>query len=203
LLTIEVLNSASWLIPKKVEGCCGWGCSCVRGSGLFRGWYLLLWRNLVDPPLTLRSAVSSTSSDSRSLVVWDSGNGLTLELQRFEVCGTSAPLPVGVAFDRELLFGTFKLEFNNFSMDSSEVPGPSDFELRAPTEGLICFLTADFAGTIVVASGLPSPRGAISEVRFLASVFAVLLLDVDPFSFTLELEREKVRDSEGPELEFP
>ena len=180
-------------MSKIVEGCCDWGCSCVRGSGLFRGWLLLLWRNLVGPPLTLRSAVSSTSFDSRSLVVLDSGNGLTLELQRFEVCRTmcSAPLPVGVAFDRELL------EFDNFSMDSSEVPGPSDSELRAPNEGLICFLTADFAGTIVLASAF-LPRGAISEVRFFASVFAVLLLDVDPFSFILELER----DSEGPELEF-
>jgi hypothetical protein len=137
-LTIEVLNSASWLIPKsiaKVEGCCGCGCNCRCG-----------------------------------LYVLDSGVGLTLEMSRFEVCGTSALLPLGVAFDRELLFGTFRLEFDNFSIDSSEVPGPSDFELSAPT-----------------------------EVRFLASVFAVLLLDVDPFSFTLELER----DSEGPELEFP
>jgi hypothetical protein len=67
-------------------------------------------------------------------------------MSRFEVCGTSALLPLGVAFDRELLFGTFRLEFDNFSIDSSEVPGPSDFELSAPTEVLSLELERDSEG---------------------------------------------------------
>jgi hypothetical protein len=185
---IELLISASWLIPMfiAIVGCCGCGSLFFAFKFAVDTLVLVVVVVLVGRPLiTLRSISSSAFLDTRLLVVLDFCAGLILEL-----------------------------------------PGPSDSsdsELSAPTEeargrscvssdsnpnprALFSFLTVDFVVSTVLVFALP-PRGpgGFSEDRFSVSVFSILLLVVDGFSFTFELER----DSERPEsvvvakLEFP
>jgi hypothetical protein len=193
---IELLISASWLIPKfvAIAGCCGGGCSWGGGICLFFACkfsvdtlVLVVVVVLVGPLITLRfgSTVSSASSDTRLLVVLNFDVDLLLEL----------PGPSDSS-DSELSASTEE------ARGRSSVSSDSDPNSRV----LFCFLTADFLGSTVLVFALP-PRGGlgISEVGFSVSVFAVLLLVVSGFSFTFELER----DSERPEsvvvakLEFP
>ena len=191
---IELLNSASWLIPKfiAIAGCCGGGCSWGGGICLFFAFkfavdtlVLVVVVVLVGPLITLRfgSTVSSASSDTRLVVVLI-----------FDVAGSILELPgPSDASDSELSVSTG----GRSSVSTDSDPNP---------RLLFCFLTADFPGSTVLVFALP-PRGGlgISEVRFSVSVFAVLLLVVDGFSFTFELERdsERLESVVVAKLEFP
>ena len=191
---IELLISASWLIPKfiAIAGCCGGGCSWGGGICLFFAFkfavdtlVLVVVVVLVGPQITLRfgSTVSSASSDTRLLVVLNFDVGSILE-----------PGPSDSS-DSELSASTEE------ARGRSSVSSDSDPNSRV----LFCFLTADFLGSTVLVFALP-PRGGlgISEVGFSVSVFAVLLLVVSGFSFTFELERDSDRESVVvAKFEFP
>ena len=187
MLMIELLISASWLIPMFIAIVCCCGCGSLFFAFKFAvdTLVLVVVVVLVGPLLTLRSTVSSVFLDTRLLVVLDFCAGSILEL----------PGPSDSA-DSELTAPTEEV------CGRSSVSSDSDSNPRV----LFCFLTVDFVVSTVLVFALP-PRGpgGFSEVRFSVSVFSIFLSVVGGFSFTFELER----DSERPEsvvvakLEFP
>lgn len=187
MLMIELLISASWLIPMfiAIVGCCGCGSLFFAFKFAVDTLVLVVVVVLVGPLVTLRSTVSSVFLDTRLLVVLDFCAGLILEL----------PGPSDSS-DSELSAPTEE------ARGRSCVSSDSDPNPRA----LFSFLTVDFVVSTVLVFALP-PRGpgGFSEVRFSVSVFSIFLSVVGGFSFTFELER----DSERPEsvvvakLEFP
>ena len=184
---IELLNSANSLIPMFIAtaGCCG--CGCLFFAFKFAVDILVFVVTvvvvLVGPLITLRSTVSSGSLDTRLLVVLDFCAGSILE---------------------QCIPGSSDSSDSELSTSTEEARGRSSVSFDSRV--LFCFLTADFPGSTVLVFALP-PRGGlgISEVRFSVSVFAVLLLVVDGFSFTFELERdsERLESVVVAKLEFP
>ena len=189
MLMIELLISASWLIPMfiAIVGCCGCGSLFFAFKFAVDTLVLVVVVVLVGPLITLRLISSSAFLDTRLLVVLDICAGSIFE----------PPAPSDSS-DFELILSAPTEEAHGRSCVSSD----SDPNPRA----LFSFLTVDFVVSTVLVFALP-PRGpgGFSEDRFSVSVFSIFLSVVDGFSFTSELER----DSERPEsvvvakLEFP